>query len=208
MGAASQELIAQNRSILRTRLLAISAVSLLGHSLFFIRSLLLEYSFAWVQITPLIILSAGIFLLWKQWDFSDTQLRWLGIVIFGTGLVYLAWVHYLAVVLLAERGDVVITSVAIDQIPQSFFALMVMYGMFIPNTWRPSLSSHLSYGCDAAATEPLSLARSPDSQTSHRRHPMDGADPAGDFCTSESERESHGGGQDRCQCRGTNRNRS
>ena len=33
-------------------------------------------------------------------------------------------------------------------------------------------------------------------------------DPAGDFCTSESERESHGGGQDRCQCRGTNRNRS
>ena len=34
------------------------------------------------------------------------------------------------------------------------------------------------------------------------------SDPAGDFCTSESERESHGGGQDRCQCRGTNRNRS
>ena len=33
-------------------------------------------------------------------------------------------------------------------------------------------------------------------------------DPAGDFCTSESERESHGGGQGRCQCRGTNRNRS
>ena len=33
-------------------------------------------------------------------------------------------------------------------------------------------------------------------------------DPAGDSCTSESERESHGGGQDRCQCRGTNRNRS
>ncbi len=140
VGAASQELIAQNRSILRTRLLAISAVSLLGHSLFFIRSLLLEYSFAWVQITPLIILSAGIFLLWKQWDFSDTQLRWLEIVIFGTGLVYLAWVHYLAVVLLAERGDVVITSVAIDQIPQSFFALMVMYGMFIPNTWRRALA--------------------------------------------------------------------
>ena len=36
----------------------------------------------------------------------------------------------------------------------------------------------------------------------------DQTDPAGDFCTSESERESHGGGQDRCQCRGTNRNRS
>ena len=34
------------------------------------------------------------------------------------------------------------------------------------------------------------------------------SDPAGDSCTSESERESHGGGQDRCQCRGTNRNRS
>ena len=60
VGAATQELIAQNRSILRTRLLAISAVSLLGHSLFFVRSLLLEYSFIWVQITPLIILGVGI----------------------------------------------------------------------------------------------------------------------------------------------------
>ena len=38
--------------------------------------------------------------------------------------------------------------------------------------------------------------------------PPQTCDPAGDSCTSESERESHGGGQDRCQCRGTNRNRS
>ena len=140
VGAATQELIAQNRSILRTRLLAISAVSLLGHSLFFVRSLLLEYSFIWVQITPLIILGVGILLLRSQFDFSHTQLRWLELVIFGTSIAYLAWVHYLAVVMLAERGDVVITSVAIDQIPQSFFLLMVLYGMFIPNTWQRALA--------------------------------------------------------------------
>ena len=140
VGAATQELIAQNRSILRTRLLAISVVSLLGHSLFFVRSLLLEYSFIWVQITPLIILGVGILLLRSQFDFSHMQLRWLELVIFGTSVAYLAWVHYLAVVMLAERGDVVITSVAIDQIPQSFFLLMVLYGMFIPNTWQRALA--------------------------------------------------------------------
>ena len=140
VGTANQELIAQNRSILRTRLLAISAVSLLGHTLFFVRSLLLEYSFIWVQITPLIIFGVGILLLRSQFDFSHTQLRRLELVIFGTSLAYLAWVHYLAVVMLAERGDVVITSVAIDQIPQSFFVLMVLYGMFIPNTWQRALA--------------------------------------------------------------------
>ena len=140
VGAATQELIAQNRSILRTRLLAISVVSLLGHSLFFVRSLLLEYSFIWVQITPLIILGVGILLLRSQFDVSHMQLRWLELVIFGTSVAYLAWVHYLAVVMLAERGDVVITSVAIDQIPQSFFLLMVLYGMFIPNTWQRALA--------------------------------------------------------------------
>ena len=40
----------------------------------------------------------------------------------------------------AGQGDVVLTSVVIDQIPFSFFALMVIYGMFIPNTWRRALA--------------------------------------------------------------------
>ena len=31
-----------------------------------------------------------------------------------------------------------------------------------------------------------------------RKHGISSPDPARDFCTSESERESHGGGQDRC----------
>jgi hypothetical protein len=115
-------------------------VSVLGHSLFFIRSVLLEYPFSWVQITPLTILTAAILLLRGQREFSHRQLRWLELAIFGSGLVYLAWVHYFAVLMFAERGDVVLTSVAIDQIPFSFFALMVMYGMFIPNTWRRALA--------------------------------------------------------------------
>jgi len=139
VGAASQELVEQNQSLLRTRLLALSAVSLLAHSLFFVRSLLLQYSFTWVQIVPLIILTAGILLLRGKWEFSHRQLRWLELVIFGSGLIYLAWVHYLGVVMFAGQGEVVLTSVAIDQIPFSFFALMVMYGMFIPNTWRRAL---------------------------------------------------------------------
>ncbi|MGW8180330.1 MAG: hypothetical protein ACWGQW_16460, partial [bacterium] len=36
VGAAIQELATQNQFLLRTRLLAISALSLLGHSLFFV----------------------------------------------------------------------------------------------------------------------------------------------------------------------------
>lgn len=140
VGAATQELATQNQSLLRTRLLAISALSFLGHSLFFVRSLLLQYSFTWVQLVPLIVLSAAILLLKSKRAFSYSQLRSLELVIFGSGLLFLAWVHYLAVVMFAGQGDVVLTSVAIDQIPFSFFALMVMYGMFIPNTWQRALA--------------------------------------------------------------------
>ena len=140
VGAATQELAAQNQSLLRTRLLAISAVSVFGHSLFFVRSLLLDYSFTWVQLVPLVILTASILLLRSRRAFSHSQLRWLELVIFGSGLIYLALVHYLAVGMFARQGDVVLTSVAIDQIPFSFFALMVMYGMFIPNTWQRALA--------------------------------------------------------------------
>ncbi|HUV12230.1 MAG TPA: serine/threonine-protein kinase, partial [Acidobacteriota bacterium] len=140
VGAATHELITQNQSLLRMRLLAISAVFLLGHTLFFVRSLLLEYSFTWVQIIPLIILTSGILLLREHWDFSYEQLRWMELVILGTGLIYLTWIHYLAIGMFAGRGDVVLTSVSIAQIPFSFFALMVTYGMFIPNTWRRALA--------------------------------------------------------------------
>ena len=83
-------------------------------------------------------------------------------MIFGTSLAYLAWVHYLAVVMLAERGDVVITSVAIDQIPQSFFLPDGPVWNVYPQHLAASLSSHLSHGCDAAATQPLSMVGSPD----------------------------------------------
>jgi serine/threonine-protein kinase len=136
VGAATHELKQQNRSILRTRLVAISVVSLLGHSLSFVRSLLLEYPFTWFQLTPLIILGTSIFLLLKRRDFNHRQLRGLELVIFGTGVAYLAGLHHMAIVMFARQGDVVSTTVAISQIPLSFFALMVMYGMFIPNTWK------------------------------------------------------------------------
>ena len=62
---------------------------------------------------------------------------------------------------------------------------------------------------DTPALQSDMLQRALGEIESHEGHkPLRRRDPAGDSCTSESERESHGGGQDRCQCRGTNRNRS
>ena len=75
-------------------------------------------------------------------------------------------------------------------------------GTFAWNNYQ-HLELYYAIPCSGAVIHTLNIRLSPEQLAYIVNH-----DPAGDSCTSESERESHGGGQDRCQCRGTNRNRS
>ena len=140
VGAATQELDTQNCSLLATRLLAVSAVSFLGYLIFFVRGFFIDFSFIWEQTIPLIVLAGCIIVLRLQKQFSIQHLRWLELVVFYTGILYLAFIHYLEVLEKVQQSDVVSTSVAINQLFMCCFGMLFIYGMFIPNTWRRALA--------------------------------------------------------------------
>jgi tRNA A-37 threonylcarbamoyl transferase component Bud32 len=140
VGAASEEFNAQNRSLLRTRLIAVSAVALFGYVLFFIRSIFIGAPFLWNQAIPIVFLSVSIFFLRNRPGLSMRRLRLFELVIFGIGLIYIAWINYLNILHQAGKGDPVLTSVGMSQLFMSFFAFLIVYGMFIPNSWQRALA--------------------------------------------------------------------
>jgi tRNA A-37 threonylcarbamoyl transferase component Bud32 len=137
---ASEQLSAEDQTLLRRRLLAISALSLVGHSLNFFQGLFVGEPYLLELTIPLVILTAGVVLLAGQFSLSYRQLRRIELVIFGGAVVYFAYINYLLTLHSAQQGNEVMTAIGLDRTVTSFFALMICYGMFIPNTWKRAMA--------------------------------------------------------------------
>ncbi len=137
---AAQQLSAEDQTLLRRRLLAISALSLVGHGLNFFQGLFVGEPYLLQLTIPLVILTAGVVILASQLSLSYRRLRAIEAVIFGTAVVYFAYINYLLTLHSAQQGNEVMTAIGLDRTVTSFFALMICYGLFIPNTWRRALA--------------------------------------------------------------------
>jgi hypothetical protein len=134
--------------LLRTRLRLALLIILVGFALHFLRNWLLPSAFVqrplwWVfagcEIAVMVLASA---LLWSRRPLCMRQLRILEIIIFGSVAVFFAWlqieVNHSRVLLhaiLAGHEALVFRLVG-ESAALRWFLLIVLYGTFIPNTWR------------------------------------------------------------------------
>jgi serine/threonine-protein kinase len=64
------------------------------------------------------------------------RLRALELVLFGMTIAFFVTVHYRLVQLRVAQGDRVMLMATVKNTVLFIFAMIVLYGMFIPNTWR------------------------------------------------------------------------
>lgn len=137
---ASEQLSTEDQTLLRRRLLAISALALVGHGLNFFQGLFVGEPYLLELTIPLVILTASLVILAGRFFLSYRQLRRIELAIFGPAVVYFAYINYLSALHSAQQGNQVMTAIGLDRTVTSFFALMICYGMFIPNTWKRALT--------------------------------------------------------------------
>jgi len=135
---AEQQLMSETQKILRMRLLAVSSILLLGLILFSLRALIIDGFFSFEQAITFVLLG-GIALYVKYTRLpSLRKLRAVELLIFATMLIHFFLFNFLFVISLSEQAAAHYLPSGIYRAALSFFALIVVYGMFIPNSWRRS----------------------------------------------------------------------
>lgn len=137
----------QISSVLRTRLRLATLIVLVGFAFHFLRTLLfgfpldpgrLRLAFNGCEIA---VLAAASMLLWSRRLLSMNHLRLLELTIFGTIVLFFAWLQIdilhdftLLQALVPGHEGILFRWSSFAAFP--WFLLIVLYGTFIPNTWR------------------------------------------------------------------------
>jgi serine/threonine protein kinase len=114
-------------------------------------------------VTAVTLLMAGI--LWLRPYLSLRRLRAIELVIFGSLAVFFAWLQYRdfnhGPLLEASRCDQapLILKHAVGNTASRWFFLIVLYGVFIPNTWRRCLLVSLGLALTPLILTPLAASR-------------------------------------------------
>lgn len=91
-----------------------------------------------------------------QRPISLGSLRTLELFLFGMTIAFFVTIHYRLVQLRAVQGDSVMLMATIKNTVLFVFAMIVLYGMFIPNTW-PRAAAVVSTMLAATLLSPLAL---------------------------------------------------
>ena len=138
VGAAGQQLSDETRNLLGFRLMVVAGVFALTSGLFALRSLILfeeEGFFLPQQVAVFGLFTLAAITLYGKRDFPLRVLRIFELLIFGTMVLHLFRFFFLWTI---ERSDSFGT-VGIYRAALSFFAITVVYGMFVPNHWRRAI---------------------------------------------------------------------
>ncbi len=138
------KLLAENEVLLRTRLQAVTIIFLLGFSLFFLRNLLGRTWFdasvsklTWASHTFLLgFLGSSFALLAGDRKLTYDQLRRLEVWTFGLITGFLAILHYRTILRYSYSEEAIEVLALAKNLTLYSFMLMVIYGLFIPNTWQ------------------------------------------------------------------------
>src|SRR5262245_27704932 len=127
----------ETQTLLRNRLRAAAIVLLAGVGSFFVRSFLVEDAPArGAQIAVSVLLAAVIGSLTARRSFTLPQLRLTEYGVFGMMIAYLGYYEYRLVLMKAVEGNPVYELAAVKSCVLYFFAVILLYGTFIPNTWQ------------------------------------------------------------------------
>ena len=133
MEGTEQQLMSETQQILRMRLLAVSSIFLVCVILFSTRAFLMEGFFSFEQILVAIFFaSSALYLKYVRLP-SLIKLRTIELLVFGTMLVHLLIVNLNFILSLTVQAALNYLPSGIYRAAIGFFALIVVYGMFIPN---------------------------------------------------------------------------
>ena len=131
----------QTQSLLRTRLTVTSGLALFVIIVFLLRGLLAWGPLHLEMLFPLTVLAVCFGLLASQIDFSLARLRIFEFAVFGSVTAHLVFVNYLLTQQSVLVGNPAAPTLGVYRAAVGYFALIVVYGMFIPNTWKRGLAA-------------------------------------------------------------------
>ena len=127
----------ETEALLRIRLRAAAIVLLLAVVSFFVRGFFFDdANVRWLQAVVSAVLAVFVAVLSSRRTINLPALRWCELAIFGLISVYLGMYEYQLVLAKATAGNAVFELAAIKSCVLYFFAVMLLYGTFIPNTWQ------------------------------------------------------------------------
>lgn len=132
-------LAGETQVLLRTRLRAVALLLLFAFALFFVRNLfiVIEDSILWRCHIALIFVYVGALgILWFRQAMPLWGLRAIELALFGLTILFFALLGYRSLLRNAEAADPVQTVATVKNAVIDVFALIILYGLFIPNTWR------------------------------------------------------------------------
>jgi serine/threonine-protein kinase len=131
----------ETRSLLRIRLRAVALAMSCAFGAFFIRDFWLagHYRDPLLMSFHLVVVAAFITsyaALSGRRSIPLRRLRALELVLFGMTIAFFITIHYRLVQLRVAEGDRIMLMATVKNTVLFVFAMIVLYGMFIPNTWR------------------------------------------------------------------------
>ncbi len=151
VGESGQQITSEIGDLLRGRLRIAALITLAGFGIFLIRGLLdpghyygrsLDLA---VHAGTVGIISILTSILWSSWRLSLRWLRFIELVFFGTAAAFFLWLQFvvfqdgkvleLANSAVADSGERILRLAAMGH-SLRWFILIVIYGVFIPNTWK------------------------------------------------------------------------
>lgn len=122
--------------LLRQRLQAAALVLLVGMTLLFARELFVEVPFRLTRGMLLFVLLVSYLFLKSRVLLSLRQLRLIELTLFSLMGLQLVWMQTHLILSAAATGNPLLVVVPMQMGILSWFALIMLYGMFIPNSWQ------------------------------------------------------------------------
>jgi serine/threonine-protein kinase len=131
----------ETRSLLRIRLRAVALAMSCAFGAFLVRGLWLAGHYLDPFLLAFHVAVVAAFLasfaaLSGRRPIALRRLRALELVLFGMTIAFFVTIHYRLVQLRVADGDRVMLMATVKNTVMFIFAMIVLYGMFIPNTWR------------------------------------------------------------------------
>ncbi|MGQ0635332.1 MAG: serine/threonine-protein kinase [Planctomycetaceae bacterium] len=137
VAGSGSRLEGETQSVLRVRLRAAALVLFAGVGAFFIRDWFIpDAPLGWFRAATLALFAAAVTILSSSAPLSLKRLRVIEAAMFGLIALYLGVYEYQLVLRKARAGDPTYALAAIKSCILYFFAVILLYGTFIPNTWQ------------------------------------------------------------------------
>lgn len=155
------QLSEETRALLRVRLRAVSLAMSCAFGAFLVRDVWLAGHYRDPVVRDFLVFVVAAFLasfglLSGGRPFTLRRLRALELFLFGMTIAFFVTVHYRLVQLRVADGDRVMLMATVKNTVLFVFAMIVLYGMFIPNTWRRA-AAVVSGMVAATVLSPLAL---------------------------------------------------